>query len=53
MEKVSADTHGGSHQWRMQKIFMVGVSFSGIWWPFLFGADLRGHLFSMGQPVKR
>jgi len=27
----------GLEQWRTQKIFMAAVSFSGVWWSFVFG----------------
>ena len=27
----------GSEQWRTQKLFIVMVSISGIWWTFVFG----------------
>jgi len=33
----TAFCHDAQMQWRTLKIFMGGVSFSGIWWLFVFG----------------
>jgi len=33
----TVNAHHKYTQWRTQKIFMGGVSFSGRWWPFVFG----------------
>jgi len=32
-----------AQQWRTQKTFMGRVSFSGVWWPFVFGVRSLWH----------